>query len=470
MVMKICFYSPILYFALMFFLAGCGRISFEEIKGDADTATLTSTPTSGGDADTDTGMGTDTVKDSATDTGMETDTVKDSATDTGMETDTVEDSATDTGMGTDTAKDSATDTGMETDTGTGSAIDTGMGLDTGTESATDSGTGAVTDTDTVGDIHVDDSLNLAEAIDLANSTPGSQTITIEPGWTEVISTTLPTLTDTDGVIIVGNGAVIDGTNLNGQSPCMEIVSGNVTISDMEISNCKGEPIIMQDGGSNVGYNQIHDCVFRNNGKPLLSNSGVVGNIIGPGNLVENSVDRGIESHCDGDRIIGNEVFNSGTDGIMVSVAANGQIIGNLVVGGVQGIAVLNNTTGWVVWHNTLVSAQSVAFVSGVGSSSDVRNNIFAYSDGWGVSALSIPSTLDYNLYFSNTTGDCSGCSIGLNAVTGDPVFVDMANDNYLLDSGSNAIDAGVDLGWDVNGVTAGNYNGAAPDIGYDETP
>jgi hypothetical protein len=42
--------------------------------------------------------------------------------------------------------------------------------------------------------------------------------------------------------------------------------------------------------------------------------------------------------------------------------------------------------------------------------------------------------------------------------------------HLLLDSGSNAIDASVDSGWDVNGATAGTHNGTAPDIGYDETP
>jgi hypothetical protein len=55
-------------------------------------------------------------------------------------------------------------------------------------------------------------------------------------------------------------------------------------------------------------------------------------------------------------------------------------------------------------------------------------------------------------------------------VTADSVFVDMAKDNCLLDSGSNAINVGVNLGWEVNGATASTYNGTAPDIGYDETP
>lgn len=243
----------------------------------------------------------------------------------------------------------------------------------------------------------------------------------------------------------------------------------LNISDVEISNCKGEPILMQDGGSSVGYNQIYDCIFRNNGQPLRCQSGPGNNIIGPGNLVENAVSFGIPGFCDNDHIIGNEIFNAGEDGIMVSGGVNGEIKGNPVVGGVRNVSLMPNASGWEVWHNTLVSARSEALATGNGAAADVQNNIFAYSGGWGVSASTVPSPLDYNLYYGNVSGDCNGCTIGLNAVTDDPAFVDMVSDNYLLDTGSNAIDAGADLGWDLNGSTSGNYNGMAPDIGYDET-
>jgi hypothetical protein len=44
--------------------------------------------------------------------------------------------------------------------------------------------------------------------------------------------------------------------------------------------------------------------------------------------------------------------------------------------------------------------------------------------------------------------------------------VNAAGDDFTLQSGSPAIDAGIPVGSDRNGAGAGDYNGTAPDLGY----
>jgi len=76
----------------------------------------------------------------------------------------------------------------------------------------------------------------------------------------------------------------------------------------------------------------------------------------------------------------------------------------------------------------------------------------------------------HNLFFANTSGDTNGCAAGANSLFADPLYLDSAADDFTLQATSPAINNGVDLGEDRNGSTAGNYNGAAPDRGYFETP
>ena len=149
-------------------------------------------------------------------------------------------------------------------------------------------TGSDTETDT-GDFRVDTDYSLADAITDANNTPGHQTITIEPGWTTMLSTTLPTITET--VTIIGAGNLIDGSGTGGQADCMRIASDDVYVSGLEINNCAATPIDIESGINT----QITDCIFRDNGAPLSCSSVDGSNIPGSFNTIENSLDSGITS-------------------------------------------------------------------------------------------------------------------------------------------------------------------------------
>lgn len=68
-------------------------------------------------------------------------------------------------------------------------------------------------------------------------------------------------------------------------------------------------------------------------------------------------------------------------------------------------------------------------------------------------------------YFNNSTPGAGGVAAGANDVLADPLFVDAANDNFTLQTGSPCLNEGVDLGFTRD--YAGNPvpYGAAPDIG-----
>ena len=98
------------------------------------------------------------------------------------------------------------------------------------------------------------------------------------------------------------------------------------------------------------------------------------------------------------------------------------------------------------------------------------NNLFT-NNVIGVQALQIElASIDYNGYFGNGAM-CSPCSPGPNLVAEDPVYRDVARGDFSLTPGSRVIDRGVEVGWDLNGPDlAGDWNGAAPDLGAFESP
>ncbi|HKY36426.1 MAG TPA: hypothetical protein VJN18_10830 [Polyangiaceae bacterium] len=60
--------------------------------------------------------------------------------------------------------------------------------------------------------------------------------------------------------------------------------------------------------------------------------------------------------------------------------------------------------------------------------------------------------------------------IGANSQQANPLFVDATGDDFTLQAMSPAINAGTPLGVDRSSAAAGDFNGAAPDLGYWESP
>lgn len=77
-------------------------------------------------------------------------------------------------------------------------------------------------------------------------------------------------------------------------------------------------------------------------------------------------------------------------------------------------------------------------------------------------------TLDYNLFHGNELDIQGSVAFDGHRVSGDPLFADPAQDNYRLQAGSPAVDAGLDLGItsDFEGDVRPSLQGF--DLGYDE--
>lgn len=251
--------------------------------------------------------------------------------------------------------------------------------------------------------------------------------------------------------------IFDGMKFNGASGGNDVLGFWGNVHHIRIKNCEayGAPagqhmgISMQPNGSNVApsYNEIINCKFHNNGVAGEQAHGMY--IAGDYNLFDkvesyNNPDRGVQIFSMYRNPTGNIIRNSnfhdnGNVGITV-YGDNNFVYNNLTYNNNYGIGLTGSNHK--VYHNTAYNNSSVG-ISSNASGVVVRNNI-AYQNG---TNLSGSMTQDHNL-------------------TTDPGFVDAANKNFALKSGSAAINAGQTLS-EVTTDFAGNSRpqGGAYDIG-----
>jgi hypothetical protein len=86
------------------------------------------------------------------------------------------------------------------------------------------------------------------------------------------------------------------------------------------------------------------------------------------------------------------------------------------------------------------------WVTGSVSSALIKNNVLHYV---GQRGGGIISTIGYGGTSHNLQSNCGG-PYGTNYITSDPLYADPANGDFTLQSGSPAIDAGIDLGFPYN--------------------
>jgi len=131
-------------------------------------------------------------------------------------------------------------------------------------------------------------------------------------------------------------------------------------------------------------------------------------------------------------------------------------------------------SGLRIFHNTVVGngfAQNVnqggaGIVSGQGNSEEVQNNIVVSNNAGLNSLYDSKSDYDHNLVWGNFTNYAGETAADDSDLSGDPLFSDIANDDFHLRSGSPAIDAGTDsAGTEVDFDGASRPRGAEVDIG-----
>jgi parallel beta-helix repeat protein len=248
------------------------------------------------------------------------------------------------------------------------------------------------------------------------------------------------LTIRDNIVSSSGGAGIE--------ICCTTPTSNSVINNQVASNIGGGIVVSGGSGNTIDSNTVLNNtggIKATSSTTITITKNLVGETIGIGILV------GVGSS--GAKITINTVRNATSDGIQV-LANTPKIFHNT----------LNNNTG----DGTEVGASVTGF--------DVRNNIFSNNTASGLNAPS-GGTINYNDYFNNTGGGAciGGCVIGANSITTDPLYVNPASPTYdfhLREPNSPAINVGLDLGvdqQDVNGATAGLYNGTAPDMGAQES-
>jgi hypothetical protein len=323
--------------------------------------------------------------------------------------------------------------------------------------------------------------SLREAIVLSNATAGKQTIVFSGPMTINLSASLgqlPSLSS-DVDILANRTVVVDGSNLSTLSDCLRISNGAVTVTGLEIRNCPYCGIDILSGNSPKAT--IRDCYIHDNAWVGILVDSQSGQVIGPGDELAFNTMAGVSVYGDASDsfvIRGNNVHDNTEAGIALYGLTNGPDNGlielNLISrNGRSGIYLLQNSTNNIIRHNTSVynGTNGVSFVNSTCNGNEVRNNVFVGNTDYGIDpAGSAFTALDYNLFFSNGSGDCNGCAAQPNSVYQGPWFVNADGNDFRLGPNSPAIDRGADLGVDVNGPGPGNYNGTAPDIGALESP
>jgi hypothetical protein len=313
--------------------------------------------------------------------------------------------------------------------------------------------------------------SLREAFALAQGAPGADVITFSGPMTVVLATGV-NLSDVDPVTVVGiPGVIVDGTAVPGINDCLSTTTPGASFLWLEVEGCGGAAIGLYGDGGWVALCSLHD-----NGYAGVYTVGDM-NVAGPGNLLFANIANGAYLRGVGSVLDGNEIYGNGSDGVYVGNMTDLTVVRRNVIrdNGGNGILVASAIDNNTVWHNTIDGNTLSGFSCPANSNAnDVRNNVFSNNGGWGVSAgaasFASAAFVDYNDFFSNALGAWSGGARGASSLLLDPIYVDAAARDLRLYAASPCVDAGLDLGLDVNGSAPALFDGAAPDLGASEVP
>jgi PKD repeat protein len=311
-------------------------------------------------------------------------------------------------------------------------------------------------------------LSLREAIGYANATPGRQSILVPSGFAITLDSQLTSPTDPLGTDIIGDGARLDGSGSGPADDCIGITSPDTRLFGFEIQNCNRSPLRLGFGAARSHFSRLN---IHDNALAVILNDADVQ--FGPFNEVSRSGDDCINVLGQNATLDWNYIHDCAIRGIELTGTSDGAlVIGNVVTRSDPGILLGTGADNITLVHNVLHGHRSDALlIAPTDTGAVLRNNIFSSNDAFGVRAEdSVFASNDHNVYFANSVGTCTSCSLGAGSLTVDPRYMDAAADDYRLQPGSALIQAGIDTGNDVNGPDPGLFHGANPDIGAHETP
>jgi parallel beta-helix repeat protein len=264
----------------------------------------------------------------------------------------------------------------------------------------------------------------------------------------------------DAVDIIGGGTGgVNGSNIGSNRNCFNSQAAGTRFLNLEIFNCPKNAIQLQNGNNCT----VSGCYLHDSASAGIFSASSGGHIFTRNEFASHGA-RGVEIHSGSTTISFNHFHDHPT--VSIEIAGGGAdsiILGNLVRGG--STSVLLTEVNAKIAHNTLVSAATTAIQNST-TGTDVRNNLIAFIGGYAITGSAAAfSFLDDGIAFSASSGICASCGAGANFTIEDPLFVSSGALDFTLSPGSPAINAGTDLGYDVNGSRAGDFDGIAPDYG-----
>ncbi|MFH1811779.1 MAG: right-handed parallel beta-helix repeat-containing protein [Pseudomonadota bacterium] len=311
--------------------------------------------------------------------------------------------------------------------------------------------------------------SLAEALATANGNANVDTIRFDPtvfdGGQPTIAMGNTTLTISQPARLVGHA----GVRIQGNRDVFNITAAGVAIANLEIEGKLG-------GGTNVCVNATGANLWLLGSRVFNCDTGVriqaSGVEVGPGNVFDKAEYAIQVSSGTNHRIHGNTVLDCSTTACLRFADGTGpaEVVSNLFAGATVPLIATSSATGLRILHNTLHGSSNYGLSLG-GSGHEVKNNIFsantygAICDTSGLTA----SSNDYNAFFNNGLASACPDTRGAHVVLADPKYVNAGTGDFRLQSSSPCIDAGIDLGFDLNGGASGLFGGIAPDLGAVES-
>lgn len=250
--------------------------------------------------------------------------------------------------------------------------------------------------------------------------------------------------------------------INAPSRGVQIETSNVTIEDFHVYASEGDGIYIANFGSGAGNNLIQDCRVWKLGDGVTTGTNVPDGIVCTGNtgsptqdnaivrcFVANGPDDGIDLYrARGTRVVDCVVYQSGTywngtgslgDGNGYKMGGNDSNSGNNYAIGC--LAVDCESSGFA--HNEAANTSGTDPNIVFAFCTAVDNGGSAFNTG-GDNANHLNVRRDSIAWGNGSVGYVGPNATSLRILSSDPSFVDAVNSDYSLDTGSTAIDYGIE--------------------------